>query len=49
MSTTWGIWNAAELVAVASRLIKDALSAKVIRPHDEDASRKYMKYVPAWA
>ena len=35
--------------AVASRLIKDALSAKVIRPHDEDASRKYMKYVPAWA
>ena len=35
--------------AVASRLIKDALSARVIRAHDEDASRKYMKYVPAWA
>ncbi|WP_334190428.1 ATP-binding protein [Noviherbaspirillum sp.] len=35
--------------AVASRLIKEALNAEVIRPHDQDASRKYMKYVPAWA
>lgn len=35
--------------AVASRLIKEALSANVIRPHDGDASRKYMKYLPAWA
>ncbi len=35
--------------AVASRLIKDALNAKVIRPYNEDASRKFMKYVPAWA
>ena len=35
--------------ATASRLIKEALTAKVIRAHDEDASRKYMKYLPAWA
>jgi ATP-dependent DNA helicase RecG len=35
--------------AVASRLIKEALNAKVIRPYNEDASRKFMKYVPAWA
>lgn len=35
--------------AIASRLIKEALIAKVIRPHNEDASRKFMKYVPVWA
>lgn len=34
--------------AIASRLIKEALNAKAIRPHDEGASRKYMKYVPIW-
>ena len=35
--------------ALASRLIKEALTVGVIRAHDEDASRKYMKYLPAWA
>lgn len=35
--------------AMASRIIKDALEASVIRQFDEAASRKYMKYVPWWA
>jgi len=35
--------------AIASRLIKEALKAKAIRPHDEGASRKYMRYLPIWA
>ena len=35
--------------ALATRLIKEVVAAKVVRAHDEAASRKYMKYVPAWA
>lgn len=35
--------------AVASRLIKEAVEAGMIRAHDESAGRKYMKYVPFWA
>ena len=35
--------------AGASRLLKDALSAGVIRLHDPDAPPKYRKYVPSWA
>lgn len=35
--------------AIASRLIKEALNAELIRAHDEDASRKFMKYIPIWA
>lgn len=35
--------------ATASRLIKEALEADRIRPYDESASRKFMKYVPFWA
>lgn len=35
--------------ATASRLIKEALSAKMIRLHDESAAPKYRKYVPWWA
>lgn len=35
--------------ATASRLIKEALEAQVIRPYDETAARKMMKYVPHWA
>lgn len=35
--------------AMASRIIKDALSAGKIRQLDDVASRKYMKYVPWWA
>ncbi|MEK7259714.1 MAG: ATP-binding protein [Pseudomonadota bacterium] len=35
--------------ATASRLIKEALEAGVIVPHDTNAGRKYMKYLPWWA
>ena len=35
--------------AAASRLLKDALAAKVIRLHDPVAAPKYRKYVPWWA
>lgn len=35
--------------ATASRLIKEAVTAGVIRPYDEAASKQQMKYVPFWA
>lgn len=35
--------------ATASRLIKEAVEAGVIKPYDEDASRKMKQYVPFWA
>lgn len=35
--------------ATASRIIKETLEAKLIRPYDEDAGRKFMKYVPEWS
>jgi predicted HTH transcriptional regulator len=35
--------------ATASRLIKEAVAAGVIRPYDESASKQQMKYVPFWA
>lgn len=35
--------------ATASRIIKETLDAKLVRPHDESASRKFMRYVPCWA
>lgn len=35
--------------ATASRIIKETLEARLIRPYDETASRKFMKYVPWWA
>lgn len=35
--------------AMASRYIKEAVEQGVIRPYDELAGRKYMKYVPHWA
>jgi hypothetical protein len=35
--------------AIASRIIKETLEIKLIRPYDESASRKFMKYVPFWA
>lgn len=35
--------------ATASRIIKDALETKRIKPYDDSASRKYKKYVPHWA
>lgn len=35
--------------AIASRLLKDALAAKVIRLEDEGAAPKLRRYVPHWA
>jgi predicted HTH transcriptional regulator len=35
--------------AAASRYIREALEAKTIRPFNEDAPPKLMKYVPFWA
>ena len=35
--------------ATASRLIRDAVGAKAIVPHDSAAAPKQMKYVPWWA
>jgi len=35
--------------ATASRLIKEAVEARVIKPYDEDAARKMKQYVPFWA
>ncbi len=35
--------------AAVSRYIREALEAGMIRPFDEDAARKLMKYVPYWA
>jgi hypothetical protein len=34
--------------AVVSRYIREAVDAGVIKPFDEDAARKLMKYVPFW-
>jgi len=35
--------------ATASRIIKETLEAGLVRPYDESASRKFMRYVPFWA
>lgn len=35
--------------AIASRLIKEAHEAGLIRPYDPEAGRRFMKYVPWWA
>lgn len=35
--------------AMASRLLKEALTQKMIRLYDEMAAPKYRKYVPSWA
>ena len=35
--------------AVASRRIREAVAAGMIKPFDENAGRKFMKYVPYWA
>jgi ATP-dependent DNA helicase RecG len=35
--------------ATASRYIKEVVGQGMIRPFDELAERKYMKYVPHWA
>jgi len=36
-------------LAVASRLIREAVDARVIVPYDADAAPKLMRYVPVWA
>lgn len=43
----WGIEEKNK--AIVSRYIREALEDGVIRPYDEDAARKMMKYVPYWA
>ncbi len=35
--------------AIASRRIREAMDAGMIKPFDENASRRMMKYVPFWA
>lgn len=35
--------------AMISRYIRESLEAEMIKPYDETASRKLMKYVPFWA
>lgn len=35
--------------SMVSRIIRDTLEAGLIAPYDEDAGRKYMKYLPWWA
>jgi predicted HTH transcriptional regulator len=35
--------------ATASRIIKETMEAGLVRPYDESASRKFMRYVPSWA
>lgn len=35
--------------AIASRLIREALDEGAIKPFDEQASKKFMKYIPFWA
>jgi hypothetical protein len=35
--------------AAVSRYIREAIDAGMIRPVDEDAARRMMKYVPFWA
>jgi predicted HTH transcriptional regulator len=35
--------------ATISRYIREAVKAGMIKPFDEDAARKLMKYVPFWA
>ncbi len=35
--------------ATASRLIKEAIEAGAVKPHDASAAPRLMKYVPFWA
>ncbi|GAB6194454.1 hypothetical protein JCM39068_42070 [Desulfocastanea catecholica] len=35
--------------ATASRIIIETLEGGLVRPYDESASRKFMRYVPFWA
>jgi len=35
--------------AIASRIIKESINAKAIKPYDKNSSKKFKKYVPFWA
>jgi len=35
--------------ATASRIIKETLEAELVKPVEDDMSRKHRKYVPFWA
>jgi hypothetical protein len=35
--------------AAVSRYIREAVDAGMVRPVDQDAARKMMKYIPFWA
>jgi hypothetical protein len=35
--------------SMASRIIRDALDAHVIKPYDPDQGKRNAKYVPVWA
>lgn len=35
--------------SIVSRLIKECVEANLVKPLDADSSRKFMKYIPAWA
>lgn len=35
--------------ATASRIIRDTVAVKLVRPVDPTTSKRYMKYVPFWA
>ena len=37
------------LPGVMSRLIKEVVEKKFIKPFDIEASRKFMRYIPIWA
>ena len=38
-----------KLVAESRRLIREAITRGLVKPHDPETSNKHMKYVPAWA
>lgn len=37
------------LTGSISRLIKEAVSQRLIKPLDPDTAPRYMKYIPTWA
>jgi predicted HTH transcriptional regulator len=39
----------AKNAATASRIIKDALDAGLVKPYDEDQSKRHSRYLPFWA
>lgn len=43
----WGVEEKNK--AIVSRYIREAIENGAIKPYDEDAAKKMMKYVPYWA